>query len=55
MRNDFKNFLNTRKKKGCNCVYGETWCSNCLNFGEEVSVKLPDGKISKGFIKTNLN
>jgi hypothetical protein len=54
MNKEFQNFINTRKKKDkCECNRGETWCDKCVSFGEEVSVELPDGTVSKGFYRTN--
>lgn len=36
------------------CYHTENeWCQNCINFGEEVEVKLDNGEISKGIIITN--
>lgn len=32
----------------------DEWCQECINWGEDVEVQLPDGTISKGTIFTNL-
>lgn len=29
------------------------WCGECIDFGEDVEVTLPDGSTSKGTIHTN--
>ena len=56
MNKYFKNFLKTRKhKEDLNrCNHGDDeWCQNCVNFGEEIAVELPNGQISRGYYKHN--
>jgi hypothetical protein len=32
----------------------DMWCGECINFGREVDVEMPDGSISHGHIITNI-
>lgn len=54
-----QSYLSGRKKnppmkKFSECNHGKDyWCNNCVNFGQDVEVTLPNGDISKGTIFTN--
>lgn len=57
MNNQFKKFLSNRPRDKTNeCDHDrEHWCTNCVNFGNQVSVVMEDGTISKGNIITNID
>jgi len=50
----FANFLKTKKKGYWECDHDENhWCQNCIAKPKMVEQKLPDGRVSKGFLFTN--
>ncbi len=56
MRDTFKTFLKNRpKKETCNHAKYE-WCNHCIRVGrlDKVSVTLPDGQISEGYVISNI-
>lgn len=52
--NQLTDFLKN-KPEHKKCRHGvDMWCGNCINFGQEVSQRLPDGTISKGHFISNM-
>lgn len=60
MNKQLNQFLEGREKnppyseRFSRCVHGpDMWCTNCVNFGQRVSVEIRPGVFSEGTIMTN--
>lgn len=53
--NQLTDWLKNKPKTKKGCFHGvDMWCGNCINFGIDVSQKLPDGRISHGHFISNM-